>query len=171
MLQTDLNASVCSVKKYIQGGPERMQRFWSVISTRFLIEYHWFLLYWIEYYIKSNLTPSSSCMDKAFWFYGYFSEAVSFSKCATFSPESSLEAERIFCLTASYGPRSEKEDNMNETEAFITQLCGRPGRWISIVVLNRDVPVCIMVRGGEKAWSAVNAWQVRVGHEEQWEYM
>ena len=23
---------------------------------------------------------------------------------------------------------SEKEDNMNETEAFITQLCGRPGR-------------------------------------------
>ena len=88
---------------YIQGGPERMQRFWSVISTRFLIEYHWFLLYWIEYSIKSNLTPSSSCMDKAFWFYGYFSEAVSFSKCATFSPESSLEAARIFCLTAFHG--------------------------------------------------------------------
>ena len=31
-------------------------------------------------------------------------------------------------LTKHNCPRSEKEDNMNETEAFITQLCESPGR-------------------------------------------
>ena len=36
---------------YIQGGPKRMQRFWSVISTTFLIKY-----------------DCSSSMCKAFWF-------------------------------------------------------------------------------------------------------
>ena len=41
-------------------------------------------------------------MDKAFWFEGYFSEAVSFSKCATFPPASRLEAAGIFHLTASH---------------------------------------------------------------------
>ena len=40
---------VYTVLRSIQGGPERMQRFWSVISTTFLIECHWFLVYWIEY--------------------------------------------------------------------------------------------------------------------------
>ena len=52
----------------IRGDPKRMQRFWSVISTTLLIEYRWFLLYWIEYSFPSNLTPSSSSMDRAFWF-------------------------------------------------------------------------------------------------------
>ena len=45
---------------HIRGGPKRMQRFWSVISTTLLIEYRWFLLYWIEFFFPSNLTPSSS---------------------------------------------------------------------------------------------------------------
>ena len=75
--------------RYIRGGPKRMQWFWSVISTTLLIENRWILLYWIGYSFPSNLTQSSSSMDKAFWFYGYFSEAVLFSKCATFPPASS----------------------------------------------------------------------------------
>ena len=37
---------------HIQGGPKRMQRLWSVISTTFLIECHWCLLYWIFFYIQ-----------------------------------------------------------------------------------------------------------------------
>ena len=45
--------------------PKKMQRFWSAISTTLLIECHWFSLHWIEYYL-SNLTPSSSSMDRAF---------------------------------------------------------------------------------------------------------
>ena len=111
-----------------------MQRFWCVISTTFLIEYHSFLLYWIEYSFPSILTPSSSSMDTAFWFYGYFSETVSFSKCDTFPPASRLEAAGIFssdgvplnqlCRQKHNCPHFEKEDSMNETEAFITQLCG-----------------------------------------------
>ena len=44
-----------------------MQRLWSVISTTFLIECHWFLLYWIEYYFPSNLTPSSSTLWHYHW--------------------------------------------------------------------------------------------------------
>ena len=43
-----------------------------------------------------NLTPSSSSMDMAFWFEGYFHEAVSISKCATFPSASRLEAAGIF---------------------------------------------------------------------------
>ena len=41
---------------------------------------------------------------------------------------------------------------MNETrEHSLRNFVGGPGDVISIVVVNRDVPVCIMVRGGEKA--------------------
>ena len=61
----------------------------------------------IDFYciFPSNLTPSSSSMDKAFWFYrGVLSEAVSFSKCATPPPPpaSRLEAAGICHLTASH---------------------------------------------------------------------
>ena len=97
-----LGLKILVTSAYIQGGPKRMQRVWSVISTTFLIECHWFLLYWIEYSFPSILTPSLSSMDKAFWFQGYFSEAVSFSKCSPFSPASRLEAAGIFHLVASH---------------------------------------------------------------------
>ena len=60
-----------------------------------------------------------------------FFKAVSFSKRATFPPTSRLEAAGIFssdgvplCWQKHNCPHFEKEDNMNETEAFITQLCG-----------------------------------------------
>ena len=50
-----------------------------------------FLLYWIEYFFPSNLIRSSQSMDKAFWFQGCYSEAVSFSKCATFPLQAGLK--------------------------------------------------------------------------------
>ena len=68
------------------GTPKRMQRFWSVISTMLLIEYRWYLLYWIEYSFPSNLTPSSSSMDRAFWFLGLFFWGSVIFKMCYFSP-------------------------------------------------------------------------------------
>ena len=35
----------------------RMQRFWSIISTAFLIEYHWFLLYGVAQKVYNDLDP------------------------------------------------------------------------------------------------------------------
>ena len=57
-----------------------------------MIEYHWFLLYWIEYSFLRNLTPCSSSMDK-FFFIGLFSwgSYFNFSKCATFPPQAGLK--------------------------------------------------------------------------------
>ena len=54
--------------------------------------------------------------------------AVSFSKCATFPPASRLEAVGIYFRISvdkkHNCPHFEKEDSMNDSEAFITQLCG-----------------------------------------------
>ena len=119
------------------------------------LECSWIFIEGITYYIKSNLTPNSLCMDKTFWFYGYFSEAVSFSKCATFSPESSLETAEMFCLTASRGTScvdkriivltlKRKTIWMKPMHLLRNFLGGGAGDVISIVVVNRDV-VCVII--------------------------
>ena len=106
---------------------------------------------------------------------------MSFSKFAIFFARSSLVAAIIFCLTASHCTSCvdkriivlalKRETTWMKPTHSLRNFVGGPGNVISIVVVNRDVPVCIMVRVGEKAWSAVDTWQVRVGQEEQWEYM
>ena len=75
----------------IRGGPKRMQRFWSVISTTLLIEYRWFLLYWIEYSFPSNLTPSSSSMDRAFDSRAIFLRHCHFQNVLLFPPQAGLK--------------------------------------------------------------------------------
>ena len=56
----------------IQGGPERTQHLWSIISMKSYVHY----CVW-------NLFPARSLtLMKAFWFYCRFSEARTFSKCA-----------------------------------------------------------------------------------------
>ena len=118
----------------IQGGPKRMQRFWSVISTTFLIECHWCLLYWIEYSFPSNLTPSLSRL----WIRRFDSRAIFPRQChfqnVLLFPRKQAWSSGNFssdgvplnqlCWQKHNCPHFEKEDNMNETEAFITQLCG-----------------------------------------------
>ena len=115
-----------------------MQLLWSVILTTFLIECHWFLLYWIEYSFPSKLTPSSSTLDKAYWFWAIFLRQCRFQNVLLFSPRKqtwssgNFSSDGVPCMesavvdkqTHNCMPRFEKEDNMNETEAFITQLCG-----------------------------------------------
>ena len=89
----------------IQGGPKRMQRLWSVISTTFLIESHWFLLYWIEYSFPSNLTLSSSSMDNAFDSRAIFLRQCHFQNVLLPPPPPPtrrLEAVGIFHMTASH---------------------------------------------------------------------
>ena len=116
-----------------------MQRLWSVISTTFLIQCsHWFLLYWIEYSFPSKLTPSSSSMDRRFAYRAIFLRQCRFQNVLSPPPPpvSRLEAAEIFlptivgvpwnqlCWQTHNCPRFEKKDNMNDTEAFITKLCG-----------------------------------------------
>ena len=111
----------------IPGGPKRMQRFWSVISTTFLIEFHWFLLYWIEYYFQVIWHQVHKV-----WIRRFDSRAIILRQChfqmCYFSPANRLEAVGIYfiwrlCWQKHNCPHFEKEDNMNESEAFITQLC------------------------------------------------
>ena len=53
----------------IWGGPKRMQRFWPVNSTTCLMKNIDFCCVGLNVlFLYSNLTPSSSSMDKAFWF-------------------------------------------------------------------------------------------------------
>ena len=105
----------------IRGGPKIMQRFWSVISTTFLIEYHWFLLYWIEYSYPSNLTPSFDYRASILRQY-HFQNVPLFPRKQAWSSwnlfQNQLYWQKHNC------PHFEKEDNMNESEAFITQHCG-----------------------------------------------
>ena len=73
-----------------------MQRLWSIISTTFLIKCHWFFL--------------------LYW--------IEYSFPSNLTPSSSHGV--LLCWQKHNCPHFEKEDNMNETEAFIkiTQLCG-----------------------------------------------
>ena len=61
---------------YIQGGPERMQHLRSIISRKRGRK-------WIN------------CVMKAFWFYGRFSEAMSFSKFATSVSKVTIDVPQI----------------------------------------------------------------------------
>ena len=85
----------------IQGGPERMQQFWSLISRTSSIKRIIFLFYWVENSFSNKMTPWPLILGKAFGYYGYFSEAMSFSKFATFSILAILGTARMFRFTAS----------------------------------------------------------------------
>ena len=112
----------------IRGGPKRMQRFWSGISTTLLIEYHWFFC--IGYNIIFQVTWHQ--VHKV-WIMRFDSRASILRQCyfqnVLLFPASRLEAVGIYficrlCWQKHNCPHFEKEDNMNESEAFIAQLCG-----------------------------------------------
>ena len=104
-----------------------MQRFWSVISTTFLIEYHWFLLYWIEYLLQ--VIWHQVHID---WIRRFDSRAIILWQChfqnvPLFPRKQAWSSWNLFqnqCWQKHNCPHFEKEDSMNDSEAFITQLCG-----------------------------------------------
>ena len=71
----------------IQGGPERTQHLRSIISRKRGTEWKSCVHYCIWNYFSSKMTPRSLISMKAFWFYGRFSEAMSFSRFALLSPK------------------------------------------------------------------------------------
>ena len=72
----------------IQGGPERMQHIWSIISRKRGTEWKSCVHYCIYNFFPSKMTPRSLNLMKAFWFCGRFSEAKSFSRFALLSQKS-----------------------------------------------------------------------------------
>ena len=53
----------------IQGGPERMQRLWSLISRTSSIKQIYFLFYWVENSFFNKMTPWPLILGKAFGYY------------------------------------------------------------------------------------------------------
>ena len=50
---------------FIQGGPERMQRLWSLISRTSSIKQNWFLFYYVENSFSNKMKPWSLILGKA----------------------------------------------------------------------------------------------------------
>ena len=64
----------------IQGGPKRMQHLWSIISIKLGTEWKSCVHYRVWNSFPSKMTPRTLILMKAFWFYGRFSDAMSFSR-------------------------------------------------------------------------------------------
>ena len=73
---------------WIQGGPERMQHLRSIISRKRGTEWKSCAHYCVYNSFPSKMTPRSLILLKAFWFYGRFSEAMSFWRFALLSQKS-----------------------------------------------------------------------------------
>ena len=86
----------------IQGGPKRMQRLWYVLSTTFLIECHWFLLYWIEYSFPSNWHQVHQVWIRRFDSRAIFLRQCRFQNVLLFPPQAGLKQRDFFNLTASH---------------------------------------------------------------------
>ena len=61
----------------IQGGPERMQHLQTIISKKWGTKTKRWKHYGVNYF-PSKMTPRLLSLIKAFWFYGRFSEAITF---------------------------------------------------------------------------------------------
>ena len=53
------------IKLMIQGGPERMQRLWSLISRTSSRKRNWFLFYYVKILFSNKMTPWSLMLGKA----------------------------------------------------------------------------------------------------------
>ena len=101
---------------YIQGGPERMQHFRSIISRKGGQNEKVVCNYCVYNSFSSKITPRLLMLMKAFWFYGRFSEAcnVIFKICSSIS-KVTIYVPKIF-----YFPRVK----------FLLLLCKAKPAWI-----------------------------------------
>ena len=81
----------------IQGGPERMQHLRSIISRKRGTELKSCVHYCVSNSFPSKMTARSLILMKVFWFYGRFSEAMSFSRFDLLSQKSQFTY-RIFSI-------------------------------------------------------------------------
>ena len=81
--------------RHPQGGPERMQHIRSILSRKRGRKLKSCVHWCVQNSFPSKMTPRSLILMKAFWFYGRFSEAMSFSKFATSVSKVTIDVPQI----------------------------------------------------------------------------